>query len=302
MAINYEIKEYLNFGRCVCIDNGAMEMYVTIDIGPRIIKLNLKGKNNMMFNDVDRKSFKDNECLKEMFGKDRTWYIYGGHRFWVSPESLPVTYYPDSDPVDYKVNGNVFTFTPPVQIYTKWQEVLEITVDENKAAAKVRHILKNCAEKEQTGAIWALSVTAAGGKAVISQAKENTGLLPNRTLMLWPYNNMTDKRFYMDDNYYCVSHDKDAKVAFKIGTNNTKGTHICVNNETVFKKSCEYIEGASYPDNGCCTEIYTDARILEVESLSPLYTLKPGETCEHVENWELYEEKSTKLEDVVKYL
>ena len=65
MAINYEIKEYLNFGRCVCIDNGAMEMYVTIDIGPRIIKLNLKGKNNMMFNDVDRKSFKDNECLKD---------------------------------------------------------------------------------------------------------------------------------------------------------------------------------------------------------------------------------------------
>ncbi len=302
MSVNYEIKEYLNFGKCVCIDNGKMEMYVTIDVGPRIIKLNLKGKENMMFTDVDRQSFNDCDALKDMFGKDRAWYIYGGHRFWVSPESLPETYYPDNDPVDYTVNGNVFTFTPPVQVYTKWQEVLEITVDENKAAAKVRHILKNCADKEQTGSIWALSVTAAGGKAVIAQANEDTGLLANRTLMLWPYNNMSDKRFYMDDEYISLSQDTNAKVAFKIGTNNTKGSHLCVNNGTVFKKACEYIEGASYPDNGCSTEIYTNNFMLEVESLSPLYTLKPGETCEHTENWELYEENSTKLEDVVKYL
>lgn len=302
MPVNYEIKEFLTFGKCVCIDNGKMEMYVTIDVGPRIIRLNLKNNENIMFTDVDRQICNNSQRLKDMFGQDRAWYIYGGHRFWVSPESLPETYYPDSDPVDYTIRGNVFTFTPPVQIHTKWQQVLEITVDENKAAAKVRHILKNCADCEQTGAIWAISVTAADGKVIIPQAKEDTGLLPNRTLMLWPYNKMTDKRFYTDDDYYCVSHNKHTSVAFKIGTNNTKGTHICVNNGTVFKKSCKYFEGANYPDNGCSTEIYTDKLILEVESLSPLYSLKPGETCEHIENWELYEENSTKLEDVVKHL
>jgi len=302
MAVKYEIKEYLNFGRCVCIDNGKMEMYVTIDVGPRIIKLNLKGKENMMFTDTERLSSNDCNALKDMFGQDKAWYIYGGHRFWVSPESLPETYYPDNDPVDYKIDGNVFTFTAPVQIYTKWQEIIEITVDEDNAAAKVRHILKNCADKEQTGSIWAMSVTAAGSKAVIAQASEDTGLLANRTLMLWPYNHMTDKRFYMDDKYISLSQDTNASTAFKFGSNNTNGVHLCVNNETVFKKFSKYVEGANYPDNGCSTEIYTNHFMLEVESLSPLYTLKPGESCEHVENWELYEENSTKLEDIVKYL
>ena len=302
MAIKYEIKEYLNFGKCVCIDNGSMEMYITIDIGPRIIKLNLKGKGNMMFNDVDRNCTNKKQVLKDMFGQDREWNIYGGHRFWVSPEKFPETYYPDSDPVEYKIEGNVFTFMPAEQKVTKWKQVLELTIDQDKPEATVRHILKNCADFEQTGAIWALSVTAAGGKAIIPQATEDTGLLANRTLMLWPYNKMTDKRFYMDDYYYCITHDKNAEIPFKIGTNNTKGTHICVNNGTVFKKTCKYIVGASYPDNGCSTQIYTSKDILEVESLSPLYTLKPEETCEHIEKWQLYDENSSKLEDVVKYL
>ena len=44
MALTYEVKEYSTFGKCVCIENDVMELYVTVDRGPRIIKLNLVGK------------------------------------------------------------------------------------------------------------------------------------------------------------------------------------------------------------------------------------------------------------------
>ena len=302
MSVNYEVKEYASFGKCVCIDNGAMEVYVTVDIGPRIIKLNLAGKENMMFNDNARDIYHDEPNLKDMFGADACWNIYGGHRFWVSPEKHPETYYPDNEPVEYTVEGNIFVFYAPKQIFTGWQEKIILTVHETEAKASVKHVLTNMSDRTQTGAIWGLNVTDKGGRAVVKQAVEDTDLLANRTLMLWPYNVMTDKRFYMDDEYFALSQDVNAKIPFKIGTNNTNGSAVCLNHDTAFCIRWPHIPGAAYPDNGCSVEMYSCEHFLEVETLSPLYTLKPGESCEHTEFWALYPEASADIKDLQKYL
>ena len=301
MAIVVREENFENFGKCLYIANEKQEMRVTVDIGPRIISYNLIGKKNIMFNDLERASMRDNDEYKAVYGSNKAWYIYGGHRFWVSPEKFPVTYYPDNDPVEYTRNGNVFTFTPPVQKVTGWHQIIEITFDETQAKADVRHILVNKSDKEQTGSIWALSVTAPCGRVFQKMAQDNTGLVSNRNLILWPYNDMTDKRFYMDKTYLALAH-ADVDTAFKIGTNNTSGSILCLNDGMVFKKEFTYIHGASYPDNGCSTEVYTNKLILEMETLSPLYTLKSGEVAEHLEKWSLEAVDSDKLEDVVKYL
>jgi len=302
MAITVREELYLNFGNCLYIANEKQEMRVTLDIGPRIITYNLIGKKNMMYRDLERITKRNNEEYKSFFGKDKSWYIYGGHRFWVSPESYPETYYPDNEPVVYERRGNVFTFTPPVQKITGWQFCIEITFDENEAKAAVRHILTNKSGKEQKGSIWAFSVTAAGGRVFQKMAQDDTGLLSNRNLILWPYNNMTDKRFYMDDTYITLQQDSRAETSFKIGTNNTGGSVLCLNNGTVFKKEFTHIAGAEYPDFGCSTEVFTNSSMLEMETLSPLYTLKPNESCEHIEKWSLTPEDSLNLDDVVKHL
>ena len=301
MALKYEVREFSSFGKCMCIENDKMELYVTVDVGPRIIKVNLKGKENMMFTNDALDIFHDEKELKDMFGSDRTWYTYGGHRFWVSPEKFPETYYPDSDPVEYTVDANKFTFRAKKQIYTGWKEAYEITVDENEAKAQIKHILTNASDKVQKGAIWGLNVTAKGGKAYIKQATDETGLLSNRNLILWPYDVISDERFYMDNEYFGLFQDENAKVPYKIGTNNTNGIAVCVNNGTAFKVISDYIYGAEYPDYGCSFEMYSCEHFLEVETLSPLYTLNPGESCEHIEKWELYEENSTDIEDLKKY-
>lgn len=46
--------QYKNFGNCFTISNGLCELYVTTDVGPRIIKFNPIGKENIMFEDVER--------------------------------------------------------------------------------------------------------------------------------------------------------------------------------------------------------------------------------------------------------
>ena len=85
--------------------------------------------------------------------------------------------------------------------YRYYREDMFVTVDENEAKAEVKHVLTNMSDRTQTGAIWGLNVTDKGGAAYVKQATEDTGLLSNRNLILWPYNVMTDARFYMDDEF-----------------------------------------------------------------------------------------------------
>ena len=300
MALIVREEQYENYGKVLYIANGKQEMRVTLDLGPRVISYNLIGYKNMFCNDLSRVSNMTDKEFLDIYGKDKVWYLYGGHRFWISPEDYS-TYYPDNDPVTYKQQGNVFTFTPPIQEVRGWLCEVEITFDEVEAKASVRHILTNKSEETKKGSIWALSVTAEGGRAIMEQSKVETGFLPNRTFVMWDYTNPADDRFHVDKDYYALQ-QKNVPTPFKIGVNNVKGSVITINNGCIFKKTYSHIQNAEYPDGGCSTELYTCNFMLEVESLSPLYTLKPEESAEHTENWELIPEKSTNLNDVVKYL
>ena len=56
-----------------------------------------------------------------------------------------------------------------------------------------------------------------------------------------------------------------------------------------FTLDFDYLEGERYPDFECNVESYTNNIMLEIETLSPLYELQPGETKTHVERWNLQE-------------
>jgi hypothetical protein len=286
--IIYKEITYENYGRCLFISNGIQEMVVTLDIGPRIVKYNLVDEQNVMLNDLEREISHGEKELSDLFGEGKTWYIYGGHRFWVSPEAFPETYYPDDSRVEYVISENTVTFAPPVQKATGWKETIAVQISENDAQAVITHTLENTGDSPKTGAIWALSVLAPGGVAGIPQADEDTGFLANRTMMLWPYNDMQDNRFILENDFIFIKQDVTAKKAFKIGTNNTKGKAAYLNFGCVFKK--EYTpnhNSETYPDNGVSTEIYSCAKFLELETLGALKTLEKGEKSIHTEIWSL---------------
>ena len=54
-----------------------------------------------------------------------------------------------------------------------------------------------------------------------------------------------------------------------------------------------------HPDQNVNTEVYVEDKCIELESLSPLVTLQPGESVEHVEDWQWFEgvTRKRKLED-----
>ena len=44
----------------------------------------------------------------------------------------------------------------------------------------------------------------------------------------------------------------------------------------------------TYPDMGSCFETFTNAEVLELETLGPLTKLAPDQRLEHVERWSLH--------------
>ncbi len=286
------IKEaaYKNFGKCLAISNDFMEVLVTVDVGPRIIKCNLLGHENMMFEDVERKFSHD---VSSSFGPGKTWYTYGGHRIWMSPESFPATYYPDNDKVVYSAHSKGADFSPMTQSVTGLSLSMSVEISDTAPEIKITHTIKNTLKAPVKGAVWCLSVMAPGGMAIIPQPTEDTGLLANRSIVLWPYTKMTDSRVYWADKYIGLYHDAFSHDDIKIGINNTLGKAAYINKGQALVKSSEYIKDAEYPDYGCSTEEFSNSLFQELESLSPLYTIGKNESITHTETWTLFDNIET---------
>ena len=80
---------YLNLD-CVALKNDAVELLVTQSVGPRIIRLNLPGGDNLLAELPD---------LTLDCPGSGPMHLWGGHRLWHAPEVKRRTYLPDDQPV-----------------------------------------------------------------------------------------------------------------------------------------------------------------------------------------------------------
>lgn len=287
MAIKAREISYKTFGRVLAIENGEIELYVTLDVGPRIIRYAPAGGENFMFEDVNSQVVEKGEEFDGYFYGGAYWRNYGGHRIWLTPESKPETYYPDNDLVEYKIEGNVFTFSPPPQKSNNVQERLVLTISESKSEVEVSAIAQNLADGPQTFGIWHVSVMCQNGLAVVPQTTTDTVLLHNRTMSLWPYCDMGDARVRWGRELISLRQDPDAARPFKFGSSNERGFAGYLANGALFVKRFPFYADYPYPDDGCNFEIYTNPYFLELESLGKLVPVAPGETICASEFWSI---------------
>jgi len=272
-------REYKGWKNCIEISNGIIDAIATTDVGPRIIRFGFVGRNNMFCE------------MEDQVGKTggNEWNIFGGHRLWHSPENNPRSYSPDNYPIDYEIKENSVILKQPVEPWTNIRKEIEFTMCENSAKVKVLHRLINEGAWDVELSVWALSVMAAGGIEIMPQVRKDTGVLPNRMVSLWPYAKMNDDRVYWGENYITLKQDINAKGPFKIGLPNEDGWAAYINNSIMFAIKYEHKVDAKYPDYASSYETYTNGTMLEMESLSPLVKLAPGETIEHTETWMLFD-------------
>lgn len=277
--------------------NDQIELVVTLDVGPRIISFRTKSGANVF------KTFDE-----QLGGKGETeWMIRGGHRFWIAPEDLERTYHIDNHAPRHWVDsatGEVI-FEAEQEAGGHILKTLGITISPDSPRVRVRHTAKNTDSKPLEFSAWALSVMKAGGTAVIPQpplGEHPRDLLPNRTMVLWPYTDLSDARWRIGRDYLILRQAAN-RPPTKIGLSHKEKHVAYIVDDSVFIKSFAFIEWETYPDGGCNFEAFTNGDMLEVESLSPLKTVPPGGEITHIEEWTLLplsESISTESDDDLK--
>lgn len=286
--VNIREINYSNYGKCIELSNGLVDVCVTVDIGPRIIRYGFTGCKNMMHEDTERSGHKSGSAFDSYYGDGAKWYSYGGHRLWTSPESLPRTYYPDNAAVMYEICGNSVKLFCDEQIRNNIQMTTTLTLSENSSELLVEHEIKNTGAFDAVFAAWALSVMAGGGMCAVANTKRDTGLLSNRAVALWPYAKMNDERVYWGEDFITLRQQRGCGSAFKFGTTNENGYALYFNHNCMFVKKYTHEYGANYPDGGMSFESYTNDDFIEVETLSPLSAVSPGKSICHAERWQLF--------------
>jgi len=96
---------------------------------------------------------------------------------------------------------------------------------------------------------------------------------------------MDDARVRWGDRFVILHQDPAVRQPFKLGLSTEAGWSAYFNRHSVFVKRFPFVPGDAYPDFGVNYESYTTDFMLEMETLSPLCTLQPGETMQHMESW-----------------
>lgn len=291
--INVNEITYKHYGKALEISNGEIFLVVSTDVGPRILSFKTKSGENMLFNDVNddvHASEKQLELYKEKMGVDDGWHLYGGHRMWISPEVIPTACYPDNDKVDYEITKNGVKLKCAVQKYTNLQFETEIFMCEDKNEVYVKGTITNKGAFDAKFAPWLLTVMDKGGVEIMPLATKDNGLLPNNYLSVWPYAKLNDERIDYFEKYITLKQNKDIERAFKIGLKSEHGWAAYKNKGCLFVKyfDADY-ENGDFPDNGVNYETYTNDKILEMETLGNIVSLKPDESVSVKEVWNLFD-------------
>jgi hypothetical protein len=265
----------------VRMTNGKIELVATLDVGPRVIRLAEVGGANL-FNEFEEQLGKSGEG---------DWQIRGGHRFWHAPEAIPRTYILDNYPVKCEELGELsFRVTPAAETENGIQKEIEISMAKNERKVTLRHRMTNIGRWEIELAPWSLSVMARGGRAIMPLSKKQPHFErpnPAYSLTFWAYTDLSDPRLRFGSKYITIDHAK-ANGPSKWGMNVEAGWVAYAVNGMLFVKSFAFDAGATYPDNGCNFETYSDERIMELETLGAMRKLEPGKSLEHVETWRVF--------------
>ena len=286
-----EIIEYRGWKNNLLLSNNNAELIVTLDVGPRVIAMRKPGGDNVFKN------------YDEMMGGtgEAEWQIRGGHRFWLAPEDLTRTYFPDNRPVKHEIlSERSVRFVPPPEDEYGIQKEMTLTLAETGSRVDVLLKVTNIGSEATALAPWGPTVMAPGGVEIIplpaktphpgspKNAQSPADFGPNQELILWPYFDFTDTRWTFGSRYLFLRQDVK-KGPTKIGLAHRMGWVAYLNQGNLFVKRFNYREGAAYPDRGTRYQTFSNEDMLEMETCGELVELSPGASAELTESWELFD-------------
>lgn len=273
-------KPYGGWPNCYWLTNGRLELVVTTDVGPRIIRFGFVGEANVL------------REYPKLLGRSggAEWLIYGGHRLWEAPEDPARTYQPDNAPVVAAQQGQTLAVTQAADQVTQTEKSIELRFG-SAGQVVVTHRLTNRSHAPVQLAPWAITVMDEGGVAIVPLPPRGVhpeSLSASSILTLWPYTDLSDSRWTWGQRYILLRQTPSATLPQKIGASTPDRWVGYANGGRLLVKTFRREAGACYPDMGANVEVFTNGTMLEVETLGPLEHMAPGEAAEHTEEWFLF--------------
>ncbi len=264
------------YGNLLWLSNGRVEVAAALDYGLRIMVLRCVGMENMLYHQPSD--------LSDGLTTEKGWKLYGGHRFWTSPESDD-SYYPDNDPVEYVIEEDAVLLTQKTDPWTGFKKQLRLSFRDN-GDLKVEHILTNCHPRPVKAAAWGVTTLKGGGIAEIPFEGKAGGYAPNRAVSLWFDTSLGDDRFSFGNHSVIGRHLPDDKK-LKIGVYSPQGKSSSENLGQRLEISFLPRPMENCPDHGSNVELFLDKHIMELETLGEIKEITPGATITHTEYWRI---------------
>jgi hypothetical protein len=280
-SVSVEKVEYKGWSNCYRVSNGEVELIVTGDVGPRIIRYGFIGGPNL---------FKE---YSDQLGKsgEKAFQMRGGDRVWKAPEDPIASWAPDNVAVTVETTPTGVIAREPVEPLTGLQKEIEVSLSPSGPTVTVSHRITNHTLFPLEFSPWALTQMAQGGMAISGfppRGHHPQNLEATNPLVMWAYTDFSDPRWKITRKYLTLRQDANAKEAQKLGMFNPNTWAAYVLGDEVFVKRIIADPTKKYPDFGCSFETFTNNEFLEMETLGPLTTVAPGKTVELVEHWGLF--------------
>jgi hypothetical protein len=274
-------KEILGLN-CVELNAGQINLLVSESVGPRILSLCYKGSDNL-FAELP------NEYLE--YPGDGNFYFYGGHRLWIAPENPAITYKPDNQPVKIKETVEFVEFCQEPDRINGFQKSFQIRSTKYENIVVIDHMIHNTGELVINCAPWAITQFRLGGVAIIPQntdIKEDNMLLPDRSIILWPYTDINDPRISIENQFIFIRSEPSGGP-LKIGVSNTRKWIAYYIDNFLFIKYAENKAPDQLVDLGAIRECYCNSKFLELETQGTFRPVLPNEIIQHREVWRIIE-------------
>lgn len=261
------------YGRCAELADNRFQLLAPLDYGIRVIHFSRPGRENLFF--VQPPGMTD-------LTTPEGWRIYGGHRLWTAPEGESC-YEPDNAPVRWAAQDDTLVLTQDRGTTLPLAKQLRLRLAGK--VVEVCHRLTNTGARALRLALWGITALAPGGRQELPFTQQPSAFKPDRVLALWNGADLSNPQLTFEPGLVRLNHQR-LPQPMKLGlwlAGDAARYHLpmgtfCLKGET---------PKGSYPDGGVNYETYLCRHMVEMETLSPLYTLKPGQWREHVEHWSL---------------
>lgn len=266
--------------RAVELRTRGLRLITLASRGPRIAHLGLPDGGNLLF---------------WAPGKHRrgAWDLMGGHRVWVTrpgADEAEETYSPDNQSCSVEIRRGGFSVTAAEDRNAKLVRRLTVRVLSSDRL-HVQHSVTNTSDMLWSGGLWGLTCTL--------PTPDTTYVVPLSDGSKWDTASVTLFRQWggghagsYDDPQFTYS--AESALVKSLGRENKRAYRTAAgiialhdpSRDVLFAKCTPYQRGATYPlDSNLALYTGEKSFMVEMESMSPVATLKPGETLSHVETW-----------------